>query len=57
MVSDRMLISILSVSVESLDMSCTEAPFVLAPRAWEFNPEDLLSPFLLICVFKKLNLF
>ena len=38
---DRMLISMLSVSVEALEMLCAKA---LAPRAWNLNPNNLLSP-------------
>ena len=55
-VSDCMLITLLSVSVEPLEMSCAEA--VDAQSAWAVNlkPEDLLSLLHLICVFKKLNL-
>ena len=51
-VSNRMLISILSMSVEPLEMLCAEAADALAPWAGYLNPEDLH----LICVFKKLNL-
>ena len=54
-VSDHMLISIPSVSVEPLEMSCAEAAFALVPRARDLKPEDLLSPFLLIYVLKKLK--
>ena len=44
------------MSVEPLEMLCAEAAVALAPRARDLKPEDLLSPFLLMCVFKKLNL-
>ena len=54
--SDCTLISILSVLVEPLEMSCDEAVDALAPRARDLNAEDLLSPLCLMCVFKKLNL-
>ena len=50
-VSDRMLISILSMLVEPLKMSYAEAP-----PARDLKAEDLLSPLQLMCVFKKLNL-
>ena len=38
-----MLISILSVSVKALEMSCAEATQALAPQAWELKPENLCS--------------
>ena len=57
MVSDHMLISTLSVLVETLKMSCAEARNALAPWARDLKAEDLLSPLHLICVFKKLNVF
>ena len=41
---DHMLISILSVSVQALEMLCGEAAEPLAPRAWDLKPDDLLSP-------------
>ena len=37
-----MLISILSVSVEALEMSYAEAAKALAPRAWDLKPDNLL---------------
>ena len=40
MVSDRMLISILSGSVEPLEMLCADAAVALAPRAKEMKAED-----------------
>ena len=43
-VSDHMLISTLSVSVEPMDMSCAEAVDALAPQAGDLKPEDLLGP-------------
>ena len=55
-VSDRMLTSILSVSVEFLEMFCAEATVALAPPARDLEPEDLRSPFILMCAFKRLNL-
>ena len=45
---DRMLICILSVSVEALEMSCAEAAEALAPRAWDLKPDNLPSPLHLI---------
>ena len=54
-VSDSMLISILSMSVAPLKMSCAEAGVGLAPQAGDLKAEDLLSPSLLMCVFKKLT--
>ena len=56
MVSDHMLISILSVLGEPLEMSCAEAADALASQAVKLKPEDLLSPLCLMCVSKKLNL-
>ena len=44
------------MSVEALEMLCTEAADALAPQAWDLKPEDLLSPLHLMCKFKKLNL-
>ena len=41
---DCILISILSVSVEALEMSCAEAAEVLAPQAWELKPCDFRNP-------------
>ena len=55
--SDCILTSIVSMLVEPLEMSCAEAADALAPRARDFQAEDLLSPLYLMCVFKKLNLF
>ena len=45
-----MLVSILSMSVE---MWHAEAAVALAPQAGDLKAGDLLSPFLLMCVFKK----
>ena len=56
LLSDCMLISILSVSVEPLEMLCIETVVALAPQAGALKPENLLSPFLLMCVLKKLSL-
>ena len=55
-VPDCMLISILPVSVEPLEMTCPEVVVALAPQARDLKAEDLLSPFHLMYVFKKLNL-
>ena len=49
MVSDHMLLIILSVSVEPLEMLCAEAADALAPWAGDSCPLHLM------CVFKKLN--
>ena len=51
-----MLVSILSVSVDPREISWTEAALVLAPLCGDLNLEDLLRPFLLMLVLKKLNL-
>ena len=48
---DCMLISILSMSVEDLEMLCAGAAEALAPRPWDLKPDDLLSPLHLICDF------
>ena len=53
--SDLMLISILSVLVEHLEI-CAEAADALASWARDLKPEDLPSPLHLMCVFSKLNL-
>ena len=53
-VSDRILISILSMSVEPLEMSCAELVDALAPQMRDLQPE---SPLHLMCVFNKLKLF
>ena len=50
---DHMLISILSVSVESLEMLCAEA---LAPQAWNLKPDNLLSPLHLMCDLRNPSL-
>ena len=51
--SDHMLISIVSMLVEALEMSCAEAVDALTPRAGNLKPDDLLSPLCLMCVFKN----
>ena len=48
---DCMLVSILSVSVEALDMGCAEAAEALAHWAW-----DNLLPLHLMCDFRNPNL-
>ena len=53
--SDLMLISIISVLFEPLEMTCAEATNALASWAGNLKAEDLLSPLHLMCVFKKLN--
>ena len=52
-VSDRMLIS---MSVEILEMLCCKTANSLASQAGDLNPDNLLSPLHLMCIFKKLNL-
>ena len=52
-VSDHMLISILSMLVEPLEMLCAEAADTLAPRARNLKSADLLSPLNLMCIFKN----
>ena len=46
-VSARMLVSILSISVDPFEMSWAEAALVLALHG-DLKPEDLLRPFLLM---------
>ena len=46
----------LSVPVESLEMSCSKPALPLGPPCADVNPEDLLTPFLLMLDFKKLKL-
>ena len=41
---DFMLISILSVSVEALEMLCTVVAEALAPQACDLKADDLLRP-------------
>ena len=53
---DNMLISILSVSVKTLEMSCTEAAESLAPWVWELKPDNLLCPLHLMCDLRNPNL-
>ena len=47
-VSERMLVSILSVTMHSREMSWTEARLALTPLCGDLKPEDLLRPFLLM---------
>ena len=56
-VSDCMLISILSLLVEPLEMLCAEAADALAPRAGDFKGEDLLSLWSLMCVSLETSIF
>ena len=49
---DRMLISILSVSVEALEL-CAVAAEAWAPRIWELKPDDLLSPLHKMCELRN----
>ena len=55
MVSDCLLISVLSMLVEPLEL-CAEAADALAPGARDLKPKDLPSPLHLMCIFKQLNL-
>ena len=50
---DCMLISILSVLVEALEISCPEAAKALALWAWDLKPDDMLN---LICKLRNPNL-
>ena len=52
-----MLISILSMSVEALEMLSAEVGDELVPQARNLKPDDLMSPLCVICVFKKISLF
>ena len=54
MVSDRMLISILSISVEALEM-CAEAADALVPPDGDLRAKDLLSPLCLMFIFNKIK--
>ena len=54
--SEGMLVSMLSVHVEPLEVSCTEPPLIVCLPCADLNPEDSLTPFLLICDLRKLNL-
>ena len=47
------MISILSITVELLEMSCAESADALAPWAGNKKSEDLLSPLHLMCIFCK----
>ena len=49
LVSDHMLISILSVLVEPFEMSCAEAVDALAPRAGDTKAEDLTDLTARVC--------
>ena len=53
---DHMMMSILSVSVEALEMSCAVAAEALAPLAWDLKPDDLLSLLRLLFDFRNPNL-
>ena len=48
-----MLISILSVPVEPLEISCAEAANALAPQADHLKSDELMGPLCLMFVFKK----
>ena len=49
-VSERMLVSILSVSLDPHEMSRAEAALALASLRGSLKPEDLLRPFFLMLV-------
>ena len=51
-----MLISILSVSVEALEIMCAETAEALAPRSLDLKPDDLLSSLHLMCDIRNPNL-
>ena len=53
---NRMLTSILSVSVKALEMLCAVVAEALAPQVWNFKPDDLLSPLYLMCDLRNPNL-
>ena len=53
---DCMSMSILSVSLEALEMSCAVAAETEATRARNLKPDDLLHPLNLMCELKNPNL-
>ena len=53
---DRILISILCVSVEALEMSCALVAGALAPWACILKADDLLSPLCLMCDLRNPSL-
>ena len=52
---EQMLASVLLVTVDPREMSCAETALALAPLYGDLEPKDLLRPFLLMWLFKKLN--
>ena len=44
---------VLSMSVQTLAMSCAEAVDALAPQTGDMKPDNLLSQLHLICDFRK----
>ena len=54
-VSDCMVISILSMLVEPLEILWAEGADALSPRTGDLITDDLLSPLYLMFIFKKLN--
>ena len=52
----RMLISILSVSVEALEMLCVVVAEALAPQACDLKADRLLSPLHQMCDFRNPSL-
>ena len=55
-VSERMLIAILSVSVNPCEMLWAEAALALTPLCGDLKPEYFLRPFLLMWLFQTLHL-
>ena len=52
-VSEQMLVYILSVSVDPHEMLWAKAAMALAPLCGDLKPEDLLMPFFCYGLFKK----
>ena len=53
---DCMIISILSVSVKALGMSCAVVAEALVPRACDLKADDMLSPLSLTCGLRNPSL-
>ena len=53
---DRMLISILSMSVKALEMLCAVIAEALDPQACNLKADNLLSPLRLMCNLRNPNL-
>ena len=56
-VSELMLVTMLSVFVDPCEMSSAEPALALDRLCGDLNLEDLLRPFFLIWLFKNSNLF